>query len=117
MKKMMMVAACVGGLACMLACNKEEVSAYTPLPKIHLGETFKYKCEPENYIRLEYDTLGEAAVFIKMKSPHWIIWSTMKTRVLSPFIKERRGFIVSAGSIRRKIPCGYFTGRMVCGTG
>ena len=46
----------------MLACNKEEVGAYTPLPKIHLGETFKYKCEPENYIRLEYDTLGEAAV-------------------------------------------------------
>ncbi len=42
MKKMMMVAACVGGLACMLACNKEEVGAYTPLPKIHLGETFKY---------------------------------------------------------------------------
>lgn len=38
MKKMMMVAACVGGLACMLACNKEEVGAYTPLPKIHLGE-------------------------------------------------------------------------------
>lgn len=28
MKKMMMVAACVGGLACMLACNKEEVGAY-----------------------------------------------------------------------------------------
>ena len=46
----------------MLACNKEEVGAYTPLPKIHLGETFKYKCDPENYIRLEYDTLGEAAV-------------------------------------------------------
>lgn len=46
----------------MLACNKEEVGAYTPLPKIHLGEMFKYKCEPENYIRLEYDTLGEAAV-------------------------------------------------------
>ena len=62
MKKMMIIAACVGGLACMLACNKEEVGAYTPLPKIHLGETFKYKCEPENYIRLEYDTLGEAAV-------------------------------------------------------
>lgn len=53
MKKMMIIAACVGGLACMLACNKEEVGAYTPLPKIHLGETFKYKCEPENYIRLE----------------------------------------------------------------
>ena len=50
----MIIAACVGGLACMLACNKEEVGAYTPLPKIHLGETFKYKCEPENYIRLEY---------------------------------------------------------------
>ena len=62
MKKMRIIAACVGGLACMLACNKEEVGAYTPLPKIHLGETFKYKCEPENYIRLEYDTLGEAAV-------------------------------------------------------
>ena len=61
MKKMIIIAACVGGLACMLACNKEEVGAYTPLP-IHLGETFKYKCEPENYIRLEYDTLGEAAV-------------------------------------------------------
>lgn len=29
----------------MLACNKEEVGAYTPLPKIHLGEMFKYKCE------------------------------------------------------------------------
>lgn len=37
----MIIAACVGGLAWMLACNKEEVGAYTPLPKIHLGETFK----------------------------------------------------------------------------
>ena len=42
MKKMMIIAVCVGGLACMLACNKEEVGAYTPLPKIHLGETFGY---------------------------------------------------------------------------
>ena len=119
MKKMMIIAACVGGLACMLACNKEEVGAYTPLPKIHLGETFKYKCEPENYIRLEYDTLGEAAVlnFYKDEITSLDYLEYDETRVLSPFIKERRGFIVSVGSIRRKIPCGYFTGRMVCGTG
>jgi hypothetical protein len=116
MKKMMMVAACVGGLACMLACNKEEVGAYTPLPKIHLGETFKYKCEPENYIRLEYDTLGEAAVLNFYKDEITSL-DYLEYDENSCTFSFHKGEIVSVGSIHRKIPCGYFTGRMVCGTG
>lgn len=32
------------------------------MPKLHLGETFKYQCMPENYVQLAYDTLGKVAV-------------------------------------------------------
>lgn len=44
------------------ACDKYETGEYTPLPKIHLGETFRYLCVPENYIQMAYDSLGSAAV-------------------------------------------------------
>ena len=62
MKKLLYVGMCLCALFFLFACDKDDVNSYTPLPKLHLGETFRYKCEPENYIRLEYDTLGEAAV-------------------------------------------------------
>lgn len=44
------------------ACDEYEIGEYTPLPKLHLGETFKYLCIPENYTRLAYDSLGDVAV-------------------------------------------------------
>lgn len=44
------------------ACDKYETGEYTPLPRIHLGETFRYLCVPENYIQTAYDSLGSAAV-------------------------------------------------------
>lgn len=44
------------------ACDEYEIGEYTPLPKLHLGETFKYLCIPENYTRLAYDYLGDVAV-------------------------------------------------------
>ena len=44
------------------SCDKYEIGEYTPLPKLHIGETFKYQCIPENYIQLEYDSLGQVAV-------------------------------------------------------
>lgn len=62
MKKLLYVGMCLCALFFLFACDKDDVNGYTPLPKLHLGETFRYRCEPENYIRLEYDTLGEAAV-------------------------------------------------------
>ena len=44
------------------ACDEYEIGEYTPLPKLHLGETFKYLCIPENYTRLAYDSLGDVTV-------------------------------------------------------
>lgn len=44
------------------ACDEYEIGEYTPLPKLHLGETFRYLCIPENYTRLAYDSLGDVAV-------------------------------------------------------
>lgn len=62
MKKMMMVAACVGGLACSWHAIKKRWVHILRFLKFTWERRSKYKCEPENYIRLEYDTLGEAAV-------------------------------------------------------
>ncbi|MDR3796006.1 hypothetical protein [Phocaeicola sp.] len=62
MKKLLYVGMCLWALLFLFSCDKEDVNGYTPLPKIHLGETFRYQCGEENYTRLEYDTLGQAAV-------------------------------------------------------
>ena len=50
---------CLTGLQ---ACDDQDGSSYQPLPKMHLEETFSYHCTPENYLQMEYDTLGNAAV-------------------------------------------------------
>ncbi len=44
------------------ACDGDEGQPYTPLPKMHLEEAFRYHCLPENYIQMDYDSLGSAAV-------------------------------------------------------
>lgn len=46
----------------LLSCEKYEIGEYTPLPKLHVGETFRYLCTPENYTRLAYDSLGDVAI-------------------------------------------------------
>ena len=55
----------IGLLLCLTglqACDNLESGSYRSLPKMHLEETFSYRCLPENYIRMEYDSLENAAV-------------------------------------------------------
>lgn len=47
--------------AAVQSCEKYEIGEYTPLPKLHLGETFRYLCVPENYTQLAYDSVGDVA--------------------------------------------------------
>ena len=62
MKKYLLTAGCGFALLVVSSCNKEEIGAYTPIPKLHLGEPFTYKCDVSNYVQLEYDSLGQAAI-------------------------------------------------------
>lgn len=43
------------------SCDRYEVGEYEPLPKLHIGEPFKYCCVPENYKQLEYDSTASVA--------------------------------------------------------
>ena len=40
MKKYLLTAGCGFALLVVSSCNKEEIGAYTPIPKLHLGEPF-----------------------------------------------------------------------------
>lgn len=62
MKKILHTLLCLPMIYVNQSCDKYEIGEYTPLPKLHIGETFKYQCIPENYIQLEYDSLGQVAV-------------------------------------------------------
>lgn len=62
MKKILYTLLCLPMICVNQSCDKYEIGEYTPLPKLHIGETFKYQCIPENYIQLEYDSLGQVAV-------------------------------------------------------
>ena len=62
MKKYLLTAGCGFALLVVSSCNKEEIGAYTPIPKLHIGEPFTYKCDVSNYVQLEYDSLGQAAI-------------------------------------------------------
>lgn len=62
MNKILHVFLSLSAACALTSCGRHEIGDYTPLPKIHLGETFRYQCSPENYVQLAYDTLGKAAV-------------------------------------------------------
>ena len=62
MNKIFTILLCLSMICVSQSCDNDEIGEYTPLPKLHLGETFKYQCIPENYVQLAYDTLGKVAV-------------------------------------------------------
>lgn len=61
MNKILIIFSCVMMLV-INACDEEEVEEYTPIPKLHIGEPFGYQCELNNYIQLDYDSLGKVVV-------------------------------------------------------
>lgn len=119
MKKLLYVGMCLWALLFLFSCDKEDVDGYTPLPKIHLGETFRYQCGEENYTRLEYDTLGQAAVlnFYKDEVTSLDCVDYDENSCTFPFIKGKPDFTVSAGIIHQRIFCGYITDKTECGIG
>lgn len=46
------------------ACDKYETGEYAPIPKLHIGEAYSHQCEDNNYVTLEYDSLGEKVVLL-----------------------------------------------------
>lgn len=101
MKKYLLTAGCGFALLVVSSCNKEEIGAYTPIPKLHLGEPFTYKCDVSNYVQLEYDSLGQAAIlnFYKEEITELDDVHYDDIPVRFPFIKEKRRNIKSAGII------------------
>lgn len=61
MTKILIIFSCVCMLV-MQACSDDDIGEYAPIAKLHIGEPFSYQCELNNYIQLDYDSLGKVAV-------------------------------------------------------